>query len=406
MQVHQLTAYVVRLPLRRPSGSLGQSRWYSDNLLIRCELRQPRRKPIVGWGEGVPAPWLTGETTEGALRQLEVTPLGEQLEGAPANWSEVIAMVDRFQPTMDGDDPRGCRSNALRSAVELALLDAYGQLFSEPVSNALLQIPEVAGLISPQPRVQYSAVISATRPQRLGATAFKTRLLGFRHCKVNVGTEPEIPRRLQLVREWLGPDIDLRIDAGGSWRADELLQRLGPLYSANLSCIEQPVAHEELEPLAELRGQIHLPVMLDESITSETDTRRAIELGACDLINIDISKCGGLVRSARLAALAHRHGLGFQLGCEMGETSLLAAAGRHFATMLSGVWYLEGSAERHHLRLRAPLTRHDLTYGFGGWAPRILRSGIGTEVLPRRLKRRLLATREFLVDRPEIATGM
>src|SRR5690606_9010307 len=147
-------------------------------------------------------------------------------------------------------------------AVELALLDAYGQLFSEPVSNALLQIPEVAGLISPQPRVQYSAVISATRPQRLGAAAFKTRLLGFRHCKVEVASDNEVPLRLQLVREWLGPEVDLRIDAGGSWPAEVLLQRLGPLYSLNLASVEQPVAHEELEQLAELRSQIHLPVML------------------------------------------------------------------------------------------------------------------------------------------------
>src|SRR5207248_4138084 len=61
------------------------------------------------------------------------------------------------------------------------------------------------------------------------------------------------------------------------------------------------------------------------------------------LFNVRLSKCGGFIPSLRLAQLARQHGLGYQLGCQVGETALLSAAGRHFATSVAGIRYLEGS---------------------------------------------------------------
>jgi muconate cycloisomerase len=130
--------------------------------------------------------------------------------------------------------------------------------------------------------------------------------------------------------------------------------------------------------LAALRPQLQVPVMLDESLTSLPDARRAIELAACDLFNIRLSKCGGFLRSLTLAAVAHRAGLGYQLGCHPGESGILSAAGRHWATSVRGIRYWEGSYDRH--LFRQLITREDMTFGYGGRAGALAGPGLGTTI--------------------------
>ena len=125
--------------------------------------------------------------------------------------------------------------------------------------------------------------------------------------------------------------------------------------------------------------------MLDESLCSEQDGQEAIASGLCDLFNIRISKCGGFVRSLKLAILAHRYNLGYQLGCQVGETGILSAAGRHFACSVSGIRYLEGSYDRH--LVREQLTHEDLTFGYGGRAPLLTGPGLGITVDQEKVKR-------------------
>ena len=105
-------------------------------MLVRCELADG----TTGWGEGVPRSYVTGETPDGCLAQLAATPLAEQLAADCSSWPDVIELCERFQPALDRDDPRGCYGNALRCAVELSILDAFGQLFGEPVSAVVASL--------------------------------------------------------------------------------------------------------------------------------------------------------------------------------------------------------------------------------------------------------------------------
>jgi muconate cycloisomerase len=87
----------------------------------------------------------------------------------------------------------------------------------------------------------------------------------------------------------------------------------------------------------------------------------------------------------RLAQFARAHGLGCQLGCQVGETALLSAAGRHFACSVDGLRYLEGSYDRH--LVRESLSTRDITFRWGGWAPALPGSGLGATVDPQALER-------------------
>src|SRR5262249_51956930 len=137
--------------------------------------------------------------------------------------------------------------------------------------------------------------------------------------------------------------------------------------------------------LAEVRRHVHTPLMLDESLCSLVDAERAVARGTCDLFNLRLSKCGGFTASLRLAQFARRHGLGCQLGCQVGETAVLSAAGRHFAASVAGLRYLEGSYDRH--LVREALGDRDITFGWGGWAPALPGPGLGVTVDPQALER-------------------
>jgi muconate cycloisomerase len=133
-----------------------------------------------------------------------------------------------------------------------------------------------------------------------------------------------------------------------------------------------------VERLAEVRQQIGVQVMLDESLTSMSDAEAAIEGKTCDLFNIRLSKCGGFLASLRIAARASAAGLGYQLGCHPGETGVLSAAGRHWAASVADVRYVEGSYDRY--LFRRLLTNEDLTFGYGGRAPAIEQPGLGVTI--------------------------
>jgi muconate cycloisomerase len=371
MRIRKLTTHIVRLPLKRPFAHASATRNDSENVLVRCELADG----TSGWGEGVPRSYVTGETPEGCLAQLAATPIGEQLCEDCGTWPTVVSLCERFKPALDREDPRGCYGNAIRCAVEISILDAFGRLFGEPVSNVADYFEPARPLLTKLKSVRYSAAIDSGS-RSLPRKALVRRLYGFRHCKVKVGVAADDDvGRLRTIRQWIGPRMDLRLDANEAWSAAEARRRIEPLLKFVISCIEQPVPHEEVGRLAELRNQIHVPIMLDESLTSEIDAKSAMIGQTCDLFNIRLSKCGGFLQSLRLAAIAQAAGIGFQLGCHPGESGILSAAGRHWACRVKGVRYLEGSYDRH--LFRKLLTSEDVTFGYGGRAPALNNRGLG-----------------------------
>ena len=137
--------------------------------------------------------------------------------------------------------------------------------------------------------------------------------------------------------------------------------------------------------------------MLDESLCGYPDAERAVSLKTADILNVRLSKCGGIIPSLRIIALAQRSGLGVQLGCHPGETGILSAAGRHVAGLVEGVRYVEGSPYDRHV-LAENLIVEDITFRYGGWAPPLNGAGLGVTVEPQSLARLTTARREIVYD--------
>ncbi|MGH9677068.1 MAG: mandelate racemase/muconate lactonizing enzyme family protein, partial [Candidatus Acidiferrum sp.] len=265
-----------------------------------------------------------------------------------------------------------------------AFLDAYGRHFGDSLAKvAQLLAPEI---YEAKDHVRYSGAITSARGFKARLAAWAMRIYGFRQVKVKVGMAGyDDAARLRIIRGRVGENLDLRVDANEAWSLEQAVKCIRDLEEFSISSVEQPLSHSSAAVLPELRRAVTVPIMLDESLCGQVDAERAIAGQWCDLFNIRLSKCGGFIPSLRLVQRAYQHGLGCQLGCQVGESAILSAAGRHFACAVVGLRYLEGSYDRH--LVRQALGTRDLTFGWGGRAPALAGAGLGVEVDPVALER-------------------
>jgi muconate cycloisomerase len=374
MRLVRLEAIHARIPLKRDVKHASHARRENDTLLIAATLGDG----TVGWGEALPRPYVTGETIESCFDVLRTTDVA-QLSGSIENLAAAVTLCRELRLPRPPDDRRACFGNAVRCAVELAVLDAVSRAEGVPFSRVVDHVPEAFPLRRSAPSVRYSVAIMSVRPWKEAASSLAYRLYGFEQCKVKVGVAgQDEPASLRRIRRFAGPRMDLRVDANEGWSVEDVERRIAALQPFGITSVEQPVPHADVASLAPIRGRVGVPVMLDESLCSPEDAERAISEGLCDLFNLRLSKCGGFINCLLLAEAAHQAGLGFQLGCMVGETGILSAAGRHFACAIDRIRYLEGSFDRYLVAER--LTAEDLTFGRGGVAPAITRPGLGITI--------------------------
>jgi len=254
--------------------------------LLRLSI--PLREPFVTSGGVVYARELAVirlEDDEGTLGFGEAAPL-ESYDGVT-----VDEVIDALR---DGPPPRGSPPQA-RAAWELAELDLQarrrGRSLGEPGADA----------------IPVNLTLAAGPPEEVGEAAAAGLKDGYSCFKVKVGL-PDDHARVGAVREAVGPWPALRIDANGAWSAGDAVHAITDLSVHDLELVEQPCA--TLEQMAEVRAQVDVPVAADESIVGADQVQTAIELGACDAVNIKLSSAGGFgpardaLRAARDAGLA------------------------------------------------------------------------------------------------------
>src|SRR4051794_10814984 len=249
MGLRSIDLFHVAVPLKKAIRHASHERVVSDNLVVRVTLDDGRQ----GFGEGVPRPYVTGETLETAFAALSRLDVARQV-GRPRDYAEVVRRLEDLHLPETQADPRGMNGNAARCALELAIFDAYGRRFG----RSLAEVIPLAAAATPGLRlrsrpgwVRYSGAITAESPRREVKAAWMNRVFGFRHVKVKVGVAgQDDPARLARIRRILGKRMDLRLDANEAWPASAVLDRVGPLLAARPSALEQPVPHAEVEALA------------------------------------------------------------------------------------------------------------------------------------------------------------
>ena len=121
---------------------------------------------------------------------------------------------------------------------------------------------------------------------------------GFDVLKVKVGTGDAAAdfERVRRVREAIGPEPRLRLDANQGWTRRDAVTAIRAMEDAGcaIELVEQPVAAADLEGMAWITDRVSTPILADESVYGVRDLVAVIRHGAADLVNVKLAKCGGL----------------------------------------------------------------------------------------------------------------
>lgn len=379
--VNRIAVHRLVIPLRTRVSHAGSQRGVADPVVVAVELSTGQ----IGYGETLPRPYVTGENVDSVVDAIRDVFVDALLDYHPDTFWDALETVDSL-PWKDGT---GQRVPAARAAVEIALLDASLKAFGRDLDDVVrwLGLPRF-GRPGSLRHVRYSGVLAASDLRR---TMRQLRWMywgGLRDFKLKVGVAQDHDRLAHvgayLRRALEGGKASLRLDANGAWSFDEAVRWFDQAPPVPVTAIEQPMPRGHDDHLPDLKERIQIPLMHDESLISLEDAHRLLNLGVADGFNIRISKCGGLIPSLRIASFASNKHIRFQLGCMVGETSILSAAGVGFIGVCPGLTWAEGCYGR--FLLRADVSAKGLGFGYGGRPPKRRTSvGLGAAVDETRL---------------------
>ena len=165
----------------------------------------------------------------------------------------------------------------------------------------------------------------------------------------------------------MGPRADIRVDTNMGWSVEEGLRIMPQMAALGIESFEQPIAADDIDGLARLVRDTGLGVMVDESFSDRDSLVRLLEAKACTAVNVRVSKCGGLIAARARSREALEAGLVVQIGCQVGESSVLSAAHLELLAHVPEARYLEGCFG--HLLLREDPASPVLQFGWGGRPP-------------------------------------
>jgi o-succinylbenzoate synthase len=280
-----------RLRLRDPWSTAEGPVTEREGVLIALEDSNGR----IGLGDAAPLPGFGLETLgscaaalRGAARRLVGLPEESYLEGA-ANLTHLAPVA---------------ATPAARHAIDLALHDLAARAADRSIAALL-------GGAAALDAVPANAVVPRVAPERAAALAREAVEAGARVLKLKVGGAPlaEDLARVRSVRQAVGGDIAIRLDANQAWTEEEALAAMAALRVYEIEYVEQPVHATNLRALARLRREGGVTVAADESVTDLRAARRLLDAGAADVLVLKPMVLGGLYAARQIASLAAERGV-------------------------------------------------------------------------------------------------
>lgn len=309
MKITKIETIPVRVPIRAElaiTSSLG-SHTDSPFLLLRVHTDEG----LTGLGEVSATPRWSGEDNVSAHRMIH-----EYLEPALINQNPLD--IEAAVKTMN----RALAANPFtKSGLEMALWDILGKSCGLPVYRLL------GGAVRETVPLKFS--ISGATPERASWLASWAAERGFKTMKVKVAMPSGDMERVAAVRQAIGPDIRLGVDANGGWSAREAIQVLRQMERFQIFFAEQPVPPVDINWMADVRRHVSMPVMADESVYSLQDAMALARASAADMFSLYVGK-SGLTTARKIAAVAEAAGLICTIGSNM-ELGVATAAMIHLA---------------------------------------------------------------------------
>lgn len=247
---------------------------------------------LVGLGEGLTplAPWAAAEVVDRVLAQFLI---GQDPKNTGAIWDKLYATNSSRGYT------RGYQMIAI-AAVDMALWDLKGKILGQPVYQLL------GGPMRDRVPVYATGLMLEKDPGAIGELAQAYVERGFRGMKLKIGQDLQQDlATVRLLRESLGPDLKLMVDANGGYDHKTALRMARLLEPYDIFWFEEPLPVEDAAGMSELRGQIPMYLAAGECEYTTTAFRDLLVNRALDVCQPDVSRSGGITETIRIINLAH-----------------------------------------------------------------------------------------------------
>lgn len=338
MKITNIKVDTVEVPLVEPfTISLGTIT-HAKSAIVKVETDEG----VFGYGEGGPGILITGETLEGTVECIKV--FEKALIGTdPTDLEKVYWILDRAA----AHAPCG------KTAIDMACYDILGKKANLPVYKLL------GGYSN---KIETDITVGIDTPEYMASKAAQFVKMGFDTIKTKVGTTTnEDVARVKAIREAVGPNVKIRLDANQGWSAKQAIQIIDRLDEYDIELIEQPVPYYDFDGLEYVTKNSKVLIMSDEACFNAKDALRLVERRAVDVVNIKLMKCGGIREALKINAICETAGIECMLGCMVEETNLGVTAAASL-----------GAATKN-------ITRADLDATFT-LSELMFEGGIGTEV--------------------------
>lgn len=308
LKISQVELYKLFIPLKEPFViSLGPIP-NAENVLVVIHTEQG----ITGFGECSPFMSINGESMDTCF-------IVGQYFAKLFKGKNALAIEDRICDM----DKLIYGNSSIKSAFDMALYDIASQHAGVPLYKFL------GGSNNKTIITDYT--VSIGDPEKMAADAVKIKEEGYPAIKIKLGKNGAMDIvRIKAIREAVGDEIPLRIDANQGWDVEEAISTLKALAPFDIQHCEEPIPRWDFMRLPEVRKESPIPIMSDESCGDEHDAERLIELGACDYMNIKLGKSGGIFKALKMVKLAEAAKLHLQVGAFM-ESRLAMTAFAHFS---------------------------------------------------------------------------
>jgi L-Ala-D/L-Glu epimerase len=318
LTIHQVELYKLLIPLTEPFIiSLGPQ-YNAESIIVLIKTNAG----ITGYGECSPYTSINGESID-----------------------TCFIVGQYFAKILKGKDPldiKGCMqamnkmiygNSSIKSAFDMALYDIAAQHAGVPLYKFL------GGKNNKV--LTTDMTISIGNKKKMADDAVKFKQQGFPAIKVKLGQSKEKDvERIAAIREAIGNEIPLRIDANQGWKVKTAIEILNALENYNIQYCEEPVARWNFMKLKKVKENSPIPIMADESCSDHHDAKRLIDLGACDMINVKLGKSSGIYIAKKIIAIAEKENIPMQIGAFM-ESRLGITAAAHFALCSDHIKYCD-----------------------------------------------------------------
>jgi L-Ala-D/L-Glu epimerase / N-acetyl-D-glutamate racemase len=305
MNVSQLRLKEIRIPFKASFRHASAERASTSSVWAEAQSSDG----LIGYGEACPRPYVTRETIETvqAFTSRHRISICREI----VDLESLRAWMRTHQHELDRNPAAWC-------AIEMAILDLFGKQRKQSV-EALLSLPALTG------RFRYSAVLGDAEPEAFARAVDQYCRHGFTDFKVKLSGILDRDRAKLAILKGRSPER-VRLDANNLWeRVDDavsFLRAIGGPYFA----LEEPLRPNQYAALAGIADEVGCRIVLDESFLRVDQVAELSDPRSRWLINLRVSKMGGLLRSLDVVETLRAEGLGLVVGAQVGETSLLTRA--------------------------------------------------------------------------------